>query len=323
MSSMPSLPSEPFISVVIPTFRRPHTLRRAIDSILDQDFADWEIVVSDDEQPAGASSSLVAEYARRDRRIRLVGNHRARGQIGNTNNAMLSARGRWIKLLHDDDWLAAGALRRFAEVARSHASAVFLTCAANLVLDHGIKPYVPPGRRAGVCVHSGQQLLVDLYLLRTTRHIGIVPSTLLVNRRHVEAGCLMRSYGSLTQAVDQLFYVDLACRGEVVIIPEGLVYYDDTMHASVGKSTPFPEIDRETLELKRLTFSLIEDKARLPRPEAVTRALRVARLRSRYRQQSFWATVRDASSLLRPSVLRLVQGAVAARLIAMFYGSLL
>ncbi|WP_292665863.1 glycosyltransferase family 2 protein, partial [Mesorhizobium sp.] len=102
-------PARPFISVAVPTFRRPDTIRRTIDSIVGQDFSNWELVISDDEGPNGSSWPILEDYARRDPRIRIVENHRGRGQVENTNNAMLACKGKWIKLLHDDDWLAPGA----------------------------------------------------------------------------------------------------------------------------------------------------------------------------------------------------------------------
>lgn len=41
------------ISVAIPTYRRLPMLRRAIESVFAQTYADWEVVISDDEAPSG------------------------------------------------------------------------------------------------------------------------------------------------------------------------------------------------------------------------------------------------------------------------------
>ncbi|MGY3125325.1 glycosyltransferase involved in cell wall biosynthesis [Bradyrhizobium sp. S3.14.4] len=87
--------ARPMISVAIPTFRRPDMIRRTIESVLQQNYADWEMVISDDEGPKGVSWSILSEYARSDSRIRIVQNHRGRGQVENTNSAMLACRGHW------------------------------------------------------------------------------------------------------------------------------------------------------------------------------------------------------------------------------------
>ncbi|MET0710632.1 MAG: glycosyltransferase family 2 protein [Tardiphaga sp.] len=299
----------PCISVAIPTFRRPDMIRRALDSVLLQRFSDWEVVVSDDEGPHSASWKIVEEYARAEPRIRIVENRRGRGQVENTNNAMLACRGSWIKPLHDDDWFAPNALQTFAEVARAHPTAAFLTSGTNMLWEGGIK------YRHGsqVSVYSSQACLLDLYLVGRTRALGIIPSSLLINSRLIRAGCLMRTYKSITWGVDQLFFVDLARHGEMVTIDDGLIFYDGTDHPSVTASQSFPAVDRETLDLKEYTWSLIANKAGVPDPEAVVRALRVARLRSRFRHQSWGATIRDALQLLRPTVVAAARRAVEVR----------
>ena len=139
-----------------------------------------------------------------------------------------------------------------------------------------------------------------------------MPSTLLVNGKVVKAGCLMRNYQSISWGVDQLFFVDLACHGDMVAIDDGLVFYDMTDHASITASGSFTQIDQETFDLKHLTWSLLEDKRALPAPETVVRALRVARLRGRIGRQPIVATIRDAIQILRPSVLRAANKAMRA-----------
>lgn len=301
----------PFISVAIPTFRRPDTIRRAVDSVLNQDFSDWELVVSDDEGPEGVTWAILSEYADIEGRVRVVQNHRGRGQVENTNNAMLTCTGKWVKLLHDDDWLAQGALKTFARVASAHPSAAFLTCASNMV-EEGKIHYRRPG---GIVVYSSQQCLVDLYLVGRTRALGIIPSTLLVNGSVIEAGCLMRTYKSIALGVDQLLFVDLACHGDMIVIDDGLIFYDATDHPSIRTSKSFDQADQETLDLKRLTWSLVENKARLPDPETMLRALRVARLRRRFSRQPWRATIRDIGQIFRPSVVMAANQAMLARVL--------
>ncbi|MCP3369507.1 glycosyltransferase family 2 protein [Bradyrhizobium cajani] len=310
--------ARPFISVAVPTFRRPDLVRRTIESVLQQEHSDWEMVISDDEGPKGEAWSVLSEYERRDRRIRVIENHRGKGQVENTNNAMLGCRGRWIKVLHDDDWLVPGSLETFAELARTYPNAAFMTSSSHVVQDDGIK--YRRGRQ--VTLYSSQQCLTDLYLVGKTRLLGIVPSTLLVKSEVIHAGCLMRNYKSIEWGVDQLFFVDLACHGDMVAIDDGLIFYDMTDHASITAAGSFPQIDRETLDLKHLTWSLVEDKRGLPDPETVARALRVARLRGRFRHQSWGATIRDALQILRPSVIKAANKAIQARTRAPVAGSL-
>ncbi|MGY8706037.1 glycosyltransferase family 2 protein [Bradyrhizobium sp. 18BD] len=299
---------QPLISVAIPTFRRPDMARRAVESVLQQDFSDWELVISDDEGPMGETWHILCEYAREEPRIQVIENRRGRGQVDNTNNAMLACRGHQIKLLHDDDWLVPEALRRFAELATAYPDAAFITSTCHLVQDEGIRSR----RGSETYLYSSQGCLVDLYLAGKTRLLGIVPSTLLVNSKVVRAGCRMRNHRSISWGVDQLFFIDLACHGDMVAIDDGLVFYDMTDHASITASGSFPQIDQETFDLKRLTWTLLKDKRGLPDPETMVRALRVARLRGRIGRQPISVSIRDAIQILRPSVLRAANKAMQA-----------
>ncbi|CDX56432.1 Glycosyl transferase family 2 [Mesorhizobium plurifarium] len=297
--------ARPFISVAVPTFRRPDTIRRTIDSIVGQDFSNWELVISDDEGPKGSSWPILEDYARCDPRIRIVENHRGRGQVENTNNAMLACSGKWIKLLHDDDWLAPGALKRFAEISIRYPSAAFMTCAAHVVEESRVVMRSDPPEQNRVSLYSSQQCLTDLYLVRVTRSLGIIPSTLLINAAVIHAGCQMRAHKSIPAGVDQLFFVDLARYGDMVAINEGLIFYDATHHPSITTSKSYEDVDEVTLAVKQLNWHLIEDRRGLPEPEPLLRALRVARIPARFRHQSWRTTMRDAVQILRPSVMKI------------------
>jgi hypothetical protein len=227
---------------------------------------------------------------------------------------MLACSGQWIKLLHDDDWLAPGALRKFAAAAREHPSVAFVSCGVNVVDGNRLRMYRPPRREGPITIYEQQQCLIDLYLARTTRSLGLVPSTLMVNRSAIEAGCLMRVYKSITSGVDQVFSIDLASHGALAILHDGLVFYDGSDHESITAATSFEQVDRETFDLKHLTWGLIKNRRGLPPPETVLRALRVARLRRRFRKQPLRQTVRDALCLLRPSVMKVARDTLVARL---------
>ena len=88
----------PAVSVIIPALDAHDTLGAAIDSVLAQDFSDFEIVIAPDE-PADYSV-----FAKRDRRIRILDGVPARTGPGPARNrALAAAEGAWIALLDADD----------------------------------------------------------------------------------------------------------------------------------------------------------------------------------------------------------------------------
>ncbi|CAD5243164.1 glycosyltransferase [Thermococcus camini] len=89
----------PAVSVIIPTYNRDELLRRAIESVLNQSFDDFEVLVVD-----GARSESTRELIRSfgDGRIRYVP-QRGKGIANARNLGVLKARGKFIAFLDDDD----------------------------------------------------------------------------------------------------------------------------------------------------------------------------------------------------------------------------
>lgn len=99
---MPPLSATPGFTVIIPTFDRVHVLPRAIDSVLRQSFADFELLVIDDGSSDG-TEECVAGY--RDGRIRYIRHERNRGQNTALNTGLAQARGAFVSFLDsDDEW---------------------------------------------------------------------------------------------------------------------------------------------------------------------------------------------------------------------------
>ena len=103
----------PRVSVCIPTYRGAGTIGAAIDSVLAQTFADFELVVVDDGSPDDTAAVVAA---RGDPRLRLVRNARNLGPQGNWNRCLELARGDYVKLLPHDDLLHPDCLARQVQV---------------------------------------------------------------------------------------------------------------------------------------------------------------------------------------------------------------
>ena len=97
--------SAPFFSVIIPTVNRAALVRRAIDSILAQEFRDFEIVVVDSAS-TDATRQVVRESTARDPRVHLVCEETRRGVCPARNIGVDHARGEWVIFLDSDDELA-------------------------------------------------------------------------------------------------------------------------------------------------------------------------------------------------------------------------
>lgn len=90
----------PFFSVVIPTFNRAELLREAVQSVLDQTFGDFELIVVDDHS-TDDTAQVIRSFS--DPRLSFLSNYRGRGGAGTRNAGIFRARGEWVAFLDDDD----------------------------------------------------------------------------------------------------------------------------------------------------------------------------------------------------------------------------
>lgn len=109
----------PKISITVPIFNAQNTLERCIDSILNQDFFDFELLLIND--GSKDDSGLICDtYAQKDSRVRVI--HKENGGVSETRNlALKEAKGEYLQFLDADDWITPDATRLLAEAMETNA----------------------------------------------------------------------------------------------------------------------------------------------------------------------------------------------------------
>ena len=104
----------PFWSVMIPAYEPSEFLERTLRSVLEQDPGPdrMQIAVVDDRSPTVDVEALVARVA--PGRVEVYRNPENLGLAGNWNASIRHARGRWVHLLHQDDFILPGFYERLA-----------------------------------------------------------------------------------------------------------------------------------------------------------------------------------------------------------------
>lgn len=121
------MPAAPLVSIIVASYNYAHWLPQALQSALEQQCADFELLVVDDGS-TDASLAVAQGFAARDGRVRLLshadgGNH---GLPATLALGLAAARGRWTAFLEADDvWLPDNLSRRLAAAAQTDAGAVF------------------------------------------------------------------------------------------------------------------------------------------------------------------------------------------------------
>jgi len=87
-------------SVIIPSYNRAHLIADAIDSVLNQTYTNFELIVVDDHS-IDNTKEVVEQY--RDERVNYVLNARTKGAQGARNTGLNLAGGDWVAMLDSDD----------------------------------------------------------------------------------------------------------------------------------------------------------------------------------------------------------------------------
>jgi glycosyltransferase involved in cell wall biosynthesis len=126
----------PLVSVAIPAYKGAAYIAETIESVLAQSLRDLELIVVDDCSPDG-TAEIVAAY--HDPRVRLYRNESNLGPQGNWNRCLHESRGRYFKLLPQDDVLMPDCLEKQVAVLEADASESIslVFCARTIVLPNG------------------------------------------------------------------------------------------------------------------------------------------------------------------------------------------
>lgn len=100
----------PAISVIVPVYKAEAYLAKCVDSILNQTFGDFEVLLIDDGSPDN-SGAMCDEYVALDSRVRVI--HQENGGVSAARNAgIAAAQGDYLAFCDADDYLELNALER-------------------------------------------------------------------------------------------------------------------------------------------------------------------------------------------------------------------
>jgi len=118
---------QPKLSIVMATYNPDHNfLREAIESVLDQYYENFELLISDDCSPDAEVRAIVEEYVKKDERVRLIRREVNGGISTATNAAIAEATGDWLVFMDHDDTLVAHALLHVALAIQEHPLATLI-----------------------------------------------------------------------------------------------------------------------------------------------------------------------------------------------------
>ncbi|HLF40465.1 MAG TPA: glycosyltransferase family 2 protein [Acidimicrobiia bacterium] len=207
--AMPASGEWPSVSVVIPTRDRPEMLRRAIASILSQDYPGAvEGLVVFDQSPVDAT----LESSTPGRTVRVLGNARVAGLAGTRNTGILAAAGDLVAFCDDDDEWLPGKLRRQVEILAAEPETGVVVTGVRIAYGGRLVDRVAPATH----------LPFEAFL--QGRVAEAHPSSIVARRAEVTGGIglvdeeIPGSYGE-----DHEWLLRASRRAPVAVVPEPLV----------------------------------------------------------------------------------------------------
>lgn len=203
-SDLQTWPRRPLISVLMPVFNpRLEWLERAIQSVREQIYPDWELCIADDASTHPGIRALLQDQALQEPRIKLTFRKHNGHICAASNTALDMARGEFVALLDHDDLLPAHALYWVARAALAHPAAGLIYSDEDKIDEKGKRsaPYFKPAFN------------YDLFLSQNmVSHLGVFRRTL------VEAA------GRFRKGVEGSQDYDLALRCVEQLRPEQIVH---------------------------------------------------------------------------------------------------
>jgi glycosyltransferase involved in cell wall biosynthesis len=206
----------PIVSVIITTYNQARYIGAAIQSALDQDFVDREIIVVDD----GSTDDTPARVAAFGQRVISV-RQRNQGVAGSRNAGIRQARGELLALLDGDDLWEPCKLSRQVTAAREHPSAGLIVSDAEQFDDEGaiLQPsLIAPSIRA--LLGSSDSVTVRCYEQLLHHNVILTSSQVLVPRRVIDSVGL--SDLRIGHASDWDLYLRIAARYDVTFLRDTL-----------------------------------------------------------------------------------------------------
>lgn len=166
---------QPLISIVMPVYNTPETwLRKCVDSVLAQTYTHWELCIADDASPDPRVREVLAEYAARDERIKVVRRERNGHISAASNSALEIATGDYVALLDHDDEIATHALYMVAKALDEQPGLRLLYSDEDKIDEQGNRfaPYFKPDWNPELLLSQNYICHLAVYDAALLREVG-------------------------------------------------------------------------------------------------------------------------------------------------------
>lgn len=137
----------PKISIIMPVYNKQDYIQRSLDSVLNQDFSDFELIAVDDGSTDN-SLKILEEYQEKDPRIRVI--HTENHGVSHARNIGLdNCEGEYLAFIDADDKLKCGYLSRLLKILQQSGADIVIQGITRVYPDGSVKE-ISSGLKDGV-----------------------------------------------------------------------------------------------------------------------------------------------------------------------------
>lgn len=259
------------ISVVIPVYNVAPYLRRCVDSLLNQSFSDFEIILVDDGSTDGSAAicdaytkdnatteaqtsaasttyanAATAEKAHINNNVRVHVIHQPNAGVSEARNRGIeAAKGTYISFVDADDWVEPSFLEAFAEEITKHPD---VDCIVQGYTDNSGRKYILPSQHMSLQQQAAEAMILQL---EEQRLLGLVWNK--VFRKSVLMAHQTRFATGVTIGEDMLFVLAflLNCK-KITNIAHTYYQYIVRNNSATAKEFPFEMWERQAFRFQEL-----------------------------------------------------------------------
>lgn len=242
----------PKLSILIPTYNYGRFIERAINSILTQNFREYELIVSDD-CSQDDTKHIVNQIASRDSRVKLFVQPKNLGMVENWNWCLEKSRGDYVMFLFADDFLRSNDALTSLISPLLHDDRLSMSASARMLVDESDKTLFMARDLVRGGHHPGKKI-IQKCLYETCNFIG-EPSAVMFRKAYG-----MRGFdATYRQLVDLEMWFHLAQSGDLFFINRPLVAFrrHEEQQTAVNSRNPTTQIEIFRLIQKYLPLSSI------------------------------------------------------------------
>ncbi len=237
----------PVISVIIPVYNVEQYLRRCVESVLHQSFADMEVILINDGS-SDRSGAICDEYAQKDTRVRVI-HQKNQGSSAARNNGIRIAEGEYLFFVDSDDAIHPDCLKVLYENVIQNDTAISMAAFERFSEQEApIKPYNAIASE----VKSGIDVLAMFFDDRHLQKYALASACCKLFKRELfkeiafPPGRLFED-----QAITyKLFFM----AKNVSIVNATYYYYYTNPEGNMGKLTTQKMFDEHDVQWERLVF---------------------------------------------------------------------